>query len=251
MESKIKISSSKDSEFYSKFQLDNETYEVGTEDLGKKKTRIVTRIYRKGEILSTTTKDYADLDKLTDNSEKIRTMMEEQHKSAVEVFIREQTRLNKSKADCAEEIRLALKDNNKKAAMDAAREALQNFPSDPVFLSYFGYLTAIVEGKPRDGVKKCEEAIKVLRVSKSADMLFFLPLFYLNLGRAQLKAGKRKASMNAFQEGLKYDPHNAELNSEIKAFGTRKAPVVPFLNRDNPINKYLGKIRHDLQNKKK
>ena len=54
MESKIKITSVRETEFYSKFQLDNETYEAVTEDLGDKKAKIVTRVYLKGEILSTT-----------------------------------------------------------------------------------------------------------------------------------------------------------------------------------------------------
>lgn len=91
MESKIKITSGKGNEFYKKFHLGNETYEAVTEDLGAKKAQIITRIYLKGEILSTTTTDYADQAKLSDNSPELRAMMEKQHKSAVETFIREQS----------------------------------------------------------------------------------------------------------------------------------------------------------------
>ena len=150
MGSKIKIISSKETEFYNKFQLGNETYEVVTEDLGVKKAQIITRIYLKGEILSTTTTDYADQAKLPDNSLKLKTIMEEQHKSAVETFILEQSKPlakppdkpQKTKAEYAEAIRLDLKDDNKKAAPGSARETLENFPSDPFFLSYCGYLTS-------------------------------------------------------------------------------------------------------------
>jgi predicted Zn-dependent protease len=250
MESKIKITSGKGNEFYNKVQFGNEIYEVVTEDLGVKKAQIITRIYLKGEILSTTTTDYADQAKQPDNSRKLRTMMEEQHKSAFETFIREQskpqTKPQKSKAEYAEAIRLDLK-GNKKAALGTAHEALEKFPADPFFLSYCGYLTAIVENKSREGAGMCEAAISILRNSKSTDTVFFLPLFYLHLGKVHMKANRKEPAINAFQEGLKFDSRNRELLSELKVIGSRMKPVIPFLERSNPINKYLGKLRHDLK----
>ena len=248
MGSKIKITSGKETEFYNKFQLGDETYEVITEDLGVKKAQIVTRIYLKGEILSTTTIDYANQAKLPDNSLNLRAMMDQQQKSAVESFIREQSKPQKSKIEYAEAIRLELK-SNKKAALGSAREALAKFPADPFFLSYVGYLTAIVEGKSREGAGMCEAAIKILRKSKSTDIAFFLPLFYLHLGKVHMKADRKIPAINAFQEGLKFDSRNRELLFEIKAIGSRKTPVIPFLGRSNPINKYLGKLRYDLKKK--
>jgi tetratricopeptide (TPR) repeat protein len=249
MGSKIKISSSRGNEFYNKFQLGNETYEVVTEDLGAKKAQIVTRIYLKGEILSTTTSDYAELANLSDNSPKLRTMMEEQHESAVESFIREQATPQKAKADYAESIRLDVKKGNKKAALYSAQEALVNFPSDPFFLSYYGYLTAIVDKKSLEGSRMCEEAISILRKSGSMDTVFFLPLFYLHLGKVQLKANRKEAAIKSFREGLKFDSSNRPLLSEMKAIGTRQGAVIPFLDRSNPINIYLGKFRYKLQNR--
>lgn len=249
MEYKIKITSSRETEFYNKFQFGNDIYEVVTEDLGVKKAQIITRIYMRGEILSTTTINYADQAKLPDNSLKLRTMMEEQHESAFEKFIREESKPQKSKAEYAEAIRLDLKGGNKKAALGSAREALVNFPSDPFFLSYAGYLTAIVENKTREGAIMCEEAIYILRKSNSTDIAFFLPLFYLHLGKVHMKANRKEPAINAFQEGLKFDPRNLQLLSEKKAVGLRKAPVISFLQRSNPINKYLGKLRHELQNR--
>ena len=263
MVSKIKITSAKEKEFYNKFQLGNETYEAVTEDLGLKKAQIITRVYLKGEILSTATADYADQAEEPDFSTKLRTMIEKQHKSAVETFIREQsnpqsdppaepptnTKTQKSKAEYAEAIRLDLK-GNKKAALGTAREALEKFADDPFFLSYCGYLTAIVEGKSRQGAGMCEEAIGILRKSRSTDIAFFLPLFYLHLGKVHIKADRKVPAINAFQEGLKFDSRNRELLSELKAIGSRKAPVIPFLSRGNPVNKYLGKLRYDLQKRK-
>lgn len=246
MESKIKITFGRETEFHNKFKLGNEIYEVITEALGLKKAKIVTMIYLRGEILFTTITAYAPA-KVPDNPLKLRTIMEEQHKSAVETFIREQSKPPKSKDDYAEEIRLDMRDGNLKAALGSAREALANFPSDPFFLSYAGYLMAIVENKSLEGAIMCEEAVIILKKSRSADIAFFLQLFYLHLGKVHLRAERKLPAISAFLEGLKYDSRNHELLSGIQVFGLRKAPVVPFLQRSNPINKYLGKLRHELQ----
>ena len=89
-----------------------------------------------------------------------------------------------------------------------------------------------------------------MRASQSTDMVFFLPIFYLNLGRVYLNINKKEAALNAFREGLQFDFSDSELLSEIKSLGLRKGRVVPFLDRGNPINKYLGKLRHNLQETK-
>lgn len=250
MERKSKITSSRDSELNTKFVFDDETYEVATEDLGVKKCKIITRIYLRGEILSSTTSDYAHLAALPDRYDKLRSMIEKQHKSAREAFIRERSRLRKSKAHYAQTIKQYLANDDKKAALATAEEALKNFPSDPFFLSYYGYLTSMVEKKWRQGVKLCEEAVTILRASQSTDMVFFLPVFYLNLGRVYMKINKKTAALNAFRDGLQFDSSNGELLSEIKSLGLRKGSLIPFLARGNPINKYLGKLRHNLQKTK-
>ena len=78
---------------------------------------------------------------------------------------------------------------------------------------------------------------------------FFYPVFYLNLGRACLKANKKKAAMEAFKNGLKTDPENRDLLWEIKKMGTRKNPPLPFLTRGNPINQYIGKMLYKSSKK--
>jgi hypothetical protein len=68
------------------------------------------------------------------------------------------------------------------------------------------------------------------------------PVFYLNLGRACLAAQKKADAIDAFKQGLKYDNSNSELLKELRGMGVRKPAPVPFLDRSNPINKYLGMI---------
>jgi tetratricopeptide (TPR) repeat protein len=247
---KTEIKSNRDSELNSKFVFDGETYEVATEDLGVKKCKIVTRIYFRGQILSSTTYDYAHFVKLPDLNEKIRSMIEKQHNSARETFIKENSGPRKSKAHYAQTIRQHMTKGDNKAAFAAAEEALNDFPSDPFFLSHYGYLTGTVGKRWREGAKMCEEAVRVLKASQSTDMVFFLPVFYLNLGRVYIRLNKRVAALKAFGDGLQLDSSNNELLSEIKNLGLRKRPVIPFLDRGNPINKFLGKLRHTMQKNK-
>jgi tetratricopeptide (TPR) repeat protein len=228
----------------------DDTYEIATEDLGTKKCKIVTRIYLRGEILFSTTSDYADFVASPGLGDKLRSMIEKQHNSARESFVKERSMPGKSKANYAQMIRQNLTNDDKKAALSAAEEALTDFPADPFFLSHYGYLTGMVQKRWREGAKLCEEAIKILKASQSTDMVYFLPGFYLNLGRVYIKINKKRAALNAFRDGLQFDSSNSELLSEIKGLGLRKGAVIPFLDRGNPINKYLGKLRHNLQKNK-
>jgi len=249
MEPRAKITSSRDSEFSSRFEFDNETYDMVTEDLGTKKCLIITRIYLKGEILSTVTSDYTHLAKLQGLDGKLRSVMERQHESTKTTFMRELSRPEKSKAKYAQEMRAYQTGGDNRAALRTAREALESFPADPFFLSHCGCLTAIVENKSNEGARLCEEAINILRKSKSTDIAFFLPLFYLHLGRACLRGNRKRAAMEAFQEGLKFDAESGELLSAIRMLGIRKRPAIPFLDRGNALNKCVGKFRHKFQNR--
>ncbi len=249
MEPKARITSARDREFSSRFVFDNETYDMVTEDLGTSKCKVITRIYLKGEILSTVTSDYIHLAKLPDLDGKLRTIIERQHESTGKTFIKELSRPEKSKAKYAQEIRAYQTGGDNKAALRTAREALESFPSDPFFLSHCGCLTSIVENRSSEGTRLCDEAIKILRKSKSTDIAFFLPLFYLHLGKTYLKSNRKRVAMEAFQEGLKFDSTNGELLSEIKRLGIRKRPAIPFLDRSNPLNKFVGKFRQSLQNR--
>lgn len=246
MDSRINVTSNRYGEFNNKIEISGQTYDVQTEDLGIKKAKIITRIYSKGQIISTTTSDYFHLVKLPDLNDRIARLMANQHKTVIDSFVKEQTVPEKSKGQYAEEMKDYLSKGNKEAALKEAREALERFPYDPFFLSYCGYLIAEVENNPREGWKTCEEAIKGLKNSKTMDTAFFFPIFYLNLGRAYLKADRRKPAVKAITEGLKFSPNNAELLELMKGLGQRKSPVLPFLDRSHPLNVFLGKLRYRL-----
>ena len=138
---------------------------------------------------------------------------------------------------------MLLRRGNGASALNVLKIALDKYPDDPFLLSYYGCLMAIVENKAKEGVKICLTAIKQLDKSMPFGSEFFYPAFYLNLGRAHLKNNNRKEAVNALQTGLSIDSSNHDILWELKKMGERKKPVVPFLTRNNPINKYIGKLR--------
>jgi hypothetical protein len=67
----------------------------------------------------------------------------------------------------------------------------------------------------------------------------------LKLGRIYLQSGKKNLAIKIFHLGLQ-DDKNSQIAEELNALGIRKPPVIPILNRNNSINKYIGKFLHRL-----
>jgi tetratricopeptide (TPR) repeat protein len=108
-------------------------------------------------------------------------------------------------------------------------------------MSFYGSLQATVDKKYRSGIENCRKALGTLKKKGVKDEAFY-PVFYFNLGKAYLAASKKKEAIEAFNSGLKYDPRNRDIQKELQHIGYRKKPPVPFLDRSNPINKYIGKL---------
>ncbi|HJV35075.1 tetratricopeptide repeat protein [Geomonas sp.] len=68
---------------------------------------------------------------------------------------------------------------------------------------------------------------------------------YLRLGIIYLVAGKRREAVRALEVGQRAG-ENEEIAKLLQVLGTRGRPVFPFLSRDNPLNKYLGKMRRNF-----
>ena len=160
---------------------------------------------------------------------------------------------NKQEAPAAKEagpgdylraLREHLRNGRTKEAFVIMQQASVRFPGEPIILSYFGCLQAMVDKKYRSGIETCKKALALLEGRENIDSDKYYPLFYLNLGRAYLAAGKKEEALNAYKSGLKYDRSYSELRKELRRLGVRKEPPVSFLSRANPINKYIGLLLH-------
>jgi hypothetical protein len=107
-----------------------------------------------------------------------------------------------------------------------------------VFYSYLGFGIARFDRRFKEGVSLCEHAIK---------REFYNPENYLNLAQTYLLVGDRGGAVSAIRGGLKIDSNDRDLRDLQRDLGFRREPVLPFLNRDNVLNRILGKIRHSLK----
>lgn len=111
------------------------------------------------------------------------------------------------------------------------------FDSGPVSgLSYYGLaLAATKESPSSDAAEICEKAI----VAQPED-----PNHYTNLARIYIATGERKKALETLERGLRRLPHNGVIHRFWNTIGRRTAPTLPFLSRDNALNKAIGKARH-------
>ncbi len=100
----------------------------------------------------------------------------------------------------------------------------------PLYSSHLAFCIAKERGQYQLAVTLCEKAIA--KEPKSS-------VHRLNLGRIYFIAQKRSDAIRTFREGLQYE-RNQHIIDELEKLGTRKPPFIPFLKRENFINKYLG-----------
>jgi tetratricopeptide (TPR) repeat protein len=100
------------------------------------------------------------------------------------------------------------------------------------YCSALAYCIAREKRAFKEAITLCNEAI---RKDPKSNRHFLL------LGRIYLLADRRKEAFRAFNLGLRHGP-SVDIVNELKRLGMRKAPVLSFLRREHPINKYLGKL---------
>jgi tetratricopeptide (TPR) repeat protein len=136
------------------------------------------------------------------------------------------------------------KKGRQKEAYSVLIQARLHYPDDPVLLSFYGCLQAMVDKKFRSGVESCRKALASFKPKDAESATVLYPLFYLNLGRAYHAADKKREAVSAYQQGLSYDRKNSEIKNELTQMGVRKKSPLPFLDRSNPINVIVGKLIH-------
>lgn len=224
--------------------LGGKKYLVLTEDFGVEKHLIITRVYLGGEIISTKKRDYKNILNTPYQEKLLKVLMQDQHEKAVTML---RTSEKKSLSDYLDEIKTLFQRKNHKSAIQLLTVALEQYPNDPFLLSYYGCLEAILNKNYKLGIETCSKAIKMFKGKTPFGQEFFYPVFYLNLGKTYLAAGNKKGAIEAFYKGLTYDYENKDLLREIKKLGMRGRPVMSFLPRSHPINKYIGMILHKLK----
>jgi tetratricopeptide (TPR) repeat protein len=97
-------------------------------------------------------------------------------------------------------------------------------------MAYYGLCLVVLRQDPPRGLALCRRA-----VDESGDR----PDFYWALGKAYLAMRRKSQAITAFEHGLQIgdDPRLAR---ELRRLGIRNQPLIPFLPRENFLNRYLG-----------
>jgi hypothetical protein len=199
MKMKVSIESPHGQEFATKVEVDGKVYIVQTEDQGKKSRKITTSVYLDGAVVNSLSTDYSDIADETDFSERLKAMIVCQRKAAIESLSQKMVPEKRPVIEYVREMNGLLKGRDSKSALNTAKQAVADYPSDPFFLSYLGYFTAQVERRSKDGHTFCENAISLMGRAVSEDKEFFYPILYLNIGRAYVLGGKKPEAIKAFQ----------------------------------------------------
>ncbi len=116
-----------------------------------------------------------------------------------------------------------------------AKDDAQAMPS--LFYSYLGYGIARYQNQRRQGLKLCQHSV---------EMEFYQPENYYYLAKTCLLVDDRRLAIDALDRGLQVDSSHRELIDLRRELGNRKPPVLPFLARTSFLNRFLGKMRHQV-----
>lgn len=128
-----------------------------------------------------------------------------------------------------------LRDNYAVKALPHMQRAVDLERNNPYYMSYLGVVLARSEQKWGEAEKLCDSAVRLKRNQAQ---------LYLNLAEVYATAGRREEAVEALQAGLKFARRDIRLNIAMNKLTSRRSPVISFLTRRHPINRSLGKLRH-------
>jgi tetratricopeptide (TPR) repeat protein len=234
-------------EFSTKVHLDGEVYSIDSEDHGIQSPFIFTRISHRGKIIYSRSLDYRNILRAQNLDGRLKELIEAQQQKAIAALKTKKKAPNRTYKDYHKEIEILVNINNHVEALSLSIEATEQYPNNPVILSYKGFLEAFVEKQYSKGVNTCKHALKLINEQMPIGKEFFLPLLYLNLGKAYGAAQKKQEARDSLTKGLNLDNTNEDLLYELQKLNMRRKPTFSFLKRSHPLNKYIGKLTYKLQ----
>jgi tetratricopeptide (TPR) repeat protein len=106
---------------------------------------------------------------------------------------------------------------------------------NPYYLSFLGLVIARAERRWDEALELCETAIQLKRGEVQ---------FYLNLSEVYASAGRRSNALDTLDAALERFGRDVRLRRARSRLGKRRSLVLPFLTRDNFLNRNLGELRH-------
>lgn len=110
------------------------------------------------------------------------------------------------------------------------------------YRSYLGLCMVLRNQEVKRGLSLCRQA---------AEEEFFNAQMWINLGRAEMKAGHRWRAHKALVRARALAPEKVDTLRELQRLGMRRPPFFAFLSRDNWLNVWLGKLTYRLSGHRK
>jgi len=204
-----------------------------------------TNAYEKDRVIYKVRKDFTEDIDIRDASQ-LQRVIDMLHREALE-GIKAGQNIRKEPGAYLKAIKSAGRRNPTKA-LALAKEAYVMHPDDSMVLSYYGYLLAMVEKKYKSAADFCEKAI-TLHPRKLPPGLGSTqkPLLYFHLARVYHVSGNRNGAVKTIYRGIGFDVEGGILHRELEKLGVRRRPVIPFLGRNNALNRLFGRLRHRIK----
>lgn len=122
-------------------------------------------------------------------------------------------------------------------AIEYLRHATELKQQNPYYLSFLGVSMARAKQQWGTAAELCKTAVSLRRNE---------PQLYLNLAEVYVSAGRRDNAVDTLDAALRYCGADRRVDRMRGKLGRRSEPVLPFLERDNFLNRGLGKLRYRM-----
>jgi Flp pilus assembly protein TadD len=131
-----------------------------------------------------------------------------------------------------------LRDGQPSAALVHFRAASELEQHNPYYMSFAGVALARAQKKWTPALKLCETALSMKRNEAQ---------LYLNLSEVYLAAGRREEAIMILDRAqASLGGRDIRIQRARNKLGSRRSPILPFLGRQNFLNRSLGIWRHAL-----
>ena len=130
-----------------------------------------------------------------------------------------------------------LRDDQPNEALVRFRTAADLEKQNPYYISFVGVSLARAERKWTPALKLCQMALSLKRNEAQ---------LYLNLAEVYMSAGRREEALMTLDRAQASLGRNPRIEQERMKLGSRRPPALPFLSRENVLNRYLGILRHRI-----
>jgi tetratricopeptide (TPR) repeat protein len=130
-----------------------------------------------------------------------------------------------------------LRDSRPHTALVHFQNAVELEENNPYYLSFVGIALSRAQRDWKRALELCETAVNMKRNE---------PQLFLNLAEVYTSCGRREEALMTLERAQASLGPVACLQKERQKLGCRRPPALPFLDRQNFLNKKLGLLRHHI-----